>query len=484
MKLHHNALSVAVSAGLRIFNATITLDDLNDKLIELTKAAKGVQARADAENRPLTADEQADVTQIFASFSDTEAEIDRRKSILEMEAKMGAPNGRKTEADPVLDREDPAAAAVTRAQAAASRQRETARHTRVEAIEDRNKWGFRSAGEYLMAVKNSSQRGANIDPRLLQNAAPGSYGAEGVGADGGFAVPPDFRAKIIEKVMGEASLLAMTDQQESSSNNITFPTDETTPWQSTGGIQAYWDGEAGQKTTSKPALKEVSVKLNKLIALVPLTDELLEDAPAMASYVNRKAPEKIEFKINDAIFNGTGVGQPLGILNSPGTVVVAAESGQTADTVNFQNILKLYSAVTPSAQKNAAWFINQDLDIQLMSMQFPGTGTAVPVYMPPGGLSASPYGTLMGRPIIKSEALQPLGDKGDIVFGDMKQYLSLTKTGGMRTDVSIHIWFDYDITAFRFVLRIGGQPWWNSTIAPAHAGSSARGFFATLAARP
>ena len=42
-----------------------------------------------------------------------------------------------------------------------------------------------------------------------------------------------------------------------------------------------------------------------------------------------------------------------------------------------------------------------------------------------------------------------------------------SKGGGVRSDVSIHLWFDYDVTAFRFVLRIGGRPWWNGPANPA-----------------
>ena len=279
--------------------------------------------------------------------------------------------------------------------------------------------------------------------------------------------------------------MSLTDQQISSGNSITFPADETTPWQSSGGIQAYWEVEGGQKQQSKPALVEKTVKLNKVIALVPLTDELLEDAPAMASYVNRKAPEKIVFKVNDAIINGTGVGMPLGILKSPGTVIVAKESGQTADTVVYENISKMWTSLTPSARRNARWLMNADVEQQLMRMKFPdqGSGNAVPVYLPPGGMSAAPYGVLLGRPIVYSEAMPALGDEGDIVFGDLANYLSGTKTGGIKSDVSIHVWFDYDMTAFRFVLRVGGQPWWNAPVAAFQAGATSRGFFAALGAR-
>jgi HK97 family phage major capsid protein len=487
MKL--NTLSLSIAAGLLIFNDAVTLDELNDKLINLKDAAKNIQAKADAEKRPLTEDEEAEITKIFDAFEATEAEIDRRKNIAGMEARLTEGRGRQTDPEGGGGASDEGAAsaanagggaATTRAQNSARQRRGTA----AEAIQDVGKWGFRSAGEYLMAVKNASQRGAQPDPRLIANAAPGSYGSEGVGADGGFAVPPDFRSQIVTKIMGEDSLLSSTDQMQSSSNAITFPVDETTPWQSAGGIQAYWDGEAGLKTASKPALKEVTVKLAKLIALVPLTDELLEDAPAMAAYVNRKAPEKINWKLNDAIFNGTGAGQMLGILNSSGTVVVAPESGQVADTFNFHNALKLYTSVTPSARSRAKWYMNPDIEQQLIGMSFRDNNTyPTPVYLPAGTVAGQPFSTLFGRPVVFTEACKALGDKGDVVFGDLGSYLSVVKTGGIRSDVSIHLWFDYDITAFRFVLRVGGQPWWNAKIDPAHQGSSPRGFFATLADR-
>jgi HK97 family phage major capsid protein len=449
-----------------VFNDAETLENLQNKLIELNTAGNGIQARADAEKRELTADEQKEMSEIFASFAAVEADIERRKQLDEINAKVAAPAGRRSAPELVDEAQMQAAKASPKIFA----QPRSA---------DANKWGFRSHAEYLSAVVASSRRGAQADPRLIANA-PSTYGSEGTGADGGFAIPPDFRSTIITKIMGENSLLSLTDQQVTSTNAFSCPADETSDWQSSGGIQAYWESEGGQKAQSKPALVEKNVKANKIIALVPLTDELLEDAPGMANYVNKKAPEKINFRLNDAIINGTGIGMPLGIMQSPGTVVVTQETSQTADTVNFTNIVKMWNALTPAARFNARWVVNPDVEMQLMQMQFPGTGTAVPAYLPPGGLSASPYATLLGKPVIPSEACKALGDKGDIVLGDFSNYLTVVKAGGIRSDVSIHLFFDYDITSFRFVLRIGGQPWWNSTIAPFQSGSTARGFFVTL----
>ena len=120
-----------------------------------------------------------------------------------------------------------------------------------------------------------------IDERLIRGAAVSTFSQETVGADGGFTVPADFRSAILSKVFSEDSLVSRTDRLQSSSNTITIPVDMTTPWQTSGGTQAFWVAEAAVKTQSKVVLEQISVKLNNLAVLMPVTEELLEDSPGL-----------------------------------------------------------------------------------------------------------------------------------------------------------------------------------------------------------
>ena len=203
-----------------------------------------------------------------------------------------------------------------------------------------------------------------MDPRLIKNA-PTTYGTEGVAADGGFAVPPDFRTEIWEKIAGEESLLARTDQMPVSGNMLTIPKDETASWDSSGGIQTYWEGEASQLTESKPLLENVTLRTNKLTALIPVTEELLEDAPSLDSYLRRKTAAKFDYKLQDAFINGSGVGRPLGILNAGCLTSVAKESAQAADTIVAANMVKMWSRMYAPCRSRAVWHINQDCEQQL-----------------------------------------------------------------------------------------------------------------------
>jgi HK97 family phage major capsid protein len=452
-----------------------TIESLQQERIDINEHAQAIQATALAESRDLSEDEQHEVDKILSRFDQITESIARMQQLSEQTSALKK-SVRKT------DPQEPEPQNTV----APEQIRQPRRPVRIEAIDDKGKWGWKRFGEFAAAVRKAGLPGGGMDQRLLLNA-PTTYSQEGVGADGGFAVPPDFRATIMEKVLAEDSLLARCDQMTSSSNTITFPTDETTPWQTSGGLQAYWEGENDQLAQSKVSLKETTVRLNKLAALVPVTEELMEDAGALDTYLRRRVPEKIDFAISKAIIQGTGVGQPLGIMNAPCLVSVAKRTAgspdQAADTIEYDNIVKMYSRMYAPCRANAVWLINQDVEPALFSLAFDNLATdKVPVYLTANGLSGQPYATLMGKPVIPTQACETLGDNGDIIFADLTKYLIALKGGGMRIDVSMHLYFDYDATAYRFIMRVGGLPWWSSYITP-RDGSSYLSCFVALAER-
>jgi HK97 family phage major capsid protein len=275
-----------------------------------------------------------------------------------------------------------------------------------------------------------------------------------------------------------------------------IPKDETTPWQTSGGVQVYWEGEAQAPSASKPAFEMGALRLSKLMALVPISDELLSDASGLESWLRAKAPGKMAAKLNTAIVAGTGVGQPLGII--PGYAAVGASvvqvskaTSQPADTVWMTNIESMYARMYAPWRRNGIWLINQDIEPQLAGMAFQASGATsllpgtnpVPAYLPPGGLSNSPYATLKGRPVVPIEACAAIGDLGDIIFVDLSQYWALTKSGGIQTDTSIHLYFDQALTAFRFIFRVNGQPAWSSTITRQNGSSNELSWAVALQAR-
>lgn len=489
----HSAISRAPAAALAlvaigalrngaVFNRIEIVDSVidahRDRQQALMEQSQGILARAESETRDLTEAEQTEVDGLNREFEDIERQVGLRERTLTNQASLAAPRGRQTEADDV-ETDEPAPAPRVQNRADPAPRRAEPR----PSISARGTSGFRNVGEFALSVRMASMRGGEMDARL-RNAALTTYGNEGTGADGGFAVPPDFRSEIMSQVYGEDSLIGLTDRMQSSSNTLTLPVDMTTPWQTTGGIQAYWVAEGGTKTQSKPVLEEVTLKLHTLATLVPVTEELLEDAPAMDSYLRRKVPEKMDFKLSDTIVRGSGVGTPLGFLNSPSLVTVAAEAAQTADTVNATNLMKMWGRLPVRNRRTAVWLMHPDVEAVLPGMTIGNQ----PIYLPPGGLSGNMYGTLFGRPVIPHQVAETIGDLGDVMLIDPKAYLTVTKTGngrdssGLKVDTSIHLWFDQDAVAYRFTMRVAGQPWWSAPISQ-RDGSNTQSPFITLAAR-
>lgn len=445
--LQHEELNMKMSKRLR---------ELLAKKEQNVKAARKLLDTVEAEGRDMTEEESEQHKELIASIGETTDAIAAERTLLEAEADLegrSIDDGAGTDVIGLAAAEDP-------------------------------KRGFQSMGEFATAVRAAmSGPGAQVDERLLIDAAvPSTAGRESVGSDGGYAVPPQYRTDIMEAVGAEDSLFSMTDQIPIERNSIKMPVDETTPWDTTNGIQVAWEDELNQLSQSKPHLDLTEFNARKITSLVPVSEELMEDASAMDAYLRRKAPVKIQFAVDLAIVQGNGVGRPLGLLNSPALITVAKEGSQSADTIVRANINKMWARMPARNRRNAVWLINQDADPQLQELQFTGTESPIPLYMPNGGLSQTPYDTLKGRPVIYHQAANTLGSKGDIMLVDMSQYATVVKRGGIKVDVSMHLYFDANAMAYRFILRVGGHPWLKAPIDP-RDGSNTLSPFVTLAER-
>lgn len=467
--------SLAARVGIRADAEDPVIVGYRTRQEDLIGKSDAIIAQADTEGRELTTDERNTVRENSAEVERLEGEIELRMTQQRQAARLREPQPRQTAAGGA----EPLQAAAPQGgegQPQPTHVQTTHLSTAATRAAQRGNGGFNSLGHFAQAVRMAITNPANMDGRLRAAAAT-TYGVESVGADGGFAVPGDYRTDIWRQVMAEDSLFSRCDAVPTASNKVSVPTDETTPW-STSGVRVYTRNEAAAMTQSKPNLKEVDVKLNEIYAFVPMTDELLEDAPMMSSFLSTKAGEAITYALNNYIINGTGVGQPLGILNSGCLVTLTKEGSQTATTIHADNIAKMWARMPARVRGQAVWLTNQDCEPQLMKLGFPvvtaaGTATGgMPLFVPPGGLSASPYATLLGRPVIATEACAALGTKGDIILAYMGGYFAPYKAGGVKSDVSMHLYFDQGITSFRWTLRVGGQPWLSAPIARANGSNT------------
>ena len=355
------------------------------------------------------------------------------------------------------------------------------------AIEDDPKRGFKNLAHFALrcAEHHSNPRG---DEMLMQVAA-GTGMQQIVNSDGGVLVPPAFSKTIWDRVLVKSnSLLAYCDQipVDQGVESVTVPAiNETSRVDGSrmGGIRGYWKSELTSLTSSLPQFREVKLTPQELFVFAYISDKLLRNAPGTASRVlEQGAADEIAFKIGDAIINGDGLGKPIGVISAPGTVSVSKETSQAAGTVLPPNIRKMMSRVHVNFRDpNLRWFVNADVIPVLEGMEFPVGVGGIPAYLPPGGLSDSPYSRLYGREVVPIEYCATVGTVGDVILANFSGYAAAIK-GIADASYSMHLKFDFAQTAYRIIFEMGGEPWMNSAITP-YKGSNTTSAFVTLATR-
>lgn len=338
--------------------------------------------------------------------------------------------------------------------------------------------GWKSLSEMAVAVR-SAMTGGGMDARLL--AAPANYEQNGGSAGEGFLVPPDYRQAIWELVFAGDDLINQVTPEPTNSNFISIPKDETTPWGATG-VQASWRSEAGQLTASKISVGQTTVQLHELYAFVIATNELLDDAPRLNDKLTRQAARAITWKASDAIMWGDGNGKPLGFMNAGALVTQNKDSGQATKTLSAANLLNMMSRLLRYGGGQSFWIANPDVMPAIGQLQIGNNAAWLPFNQ---GLRDSPWeGALLGRPIMFNEHGQTFSTLGDIALVNLDAgYLWATKAGGgIDFAASIHLFFDYNMSAFRWTFRAGGQPYLSAAVTPAN-GSNSKSHFVTLQAR-
>ena len=407
--------------------------------------AMAVLNKAEAEDRFLSEDEQKDIDKYEEEIRAWDASIGRAEKLLAIE-----PEDRSTEKPEV-------------------------KPTPAKDNEKR----FASFGEQLMAAYRAATPGGKVDERLTTRAASGLN--ESTPSDGGFLVQQDFVTELLKRTY-ETGILASKVKKIPISTNANgmkinaIDEDSRANGSRWGGVQTYWEGEADEITASKPKFRQMELSLKKLTGLCYATDELLQDAAALEAVIRQAFAEEFGFKIDDAILSGSGEGEPLGILNSGAIVTVAKEASQT-DIITVENLIKMWNRLWSRSRANAVWYINQELEPYLYTLKIGDK----PVYIPAGGLSEKPYGTLFGRPVVPIEQCSAAGEVGDIILADIGQYLLIDK-GGVKSASSIHVRFLYDENVFRFIYRVDGKPIWTKPLTP-YKGSATVSPFVTLAKR-
>jgi len=330
---------------------------------------------------------------------------------------------------------------------------------------------FDSAGDYLKAVWDVQRDKGTPEVRNKVEKV-WNYYSEKVPSAGGYLVPEEFRAELLRISLESAVVRPRARVVPMGSLTLRFPMIDATSNASSvfGGIQVYRTEEGAELVESQAAFASIKLEATKQTAYALVTNELVRDAAGgFNMYIQELFPQAMAQAEDDDFLNGSGTGEPLGALNQANgaLITVAKESAQTAATINYANVVKMYARMLPSSLGRAVWVISPDALPGLLLMTGPDNAL---VYVP--NANGAPQLTLLGRPVIISEKVPGvLGTQGDISFVDFGMYL-IGDRQEMTVDSSPHAAFSSDKTAYRIIQRNDGRPWLQSPLTPANGGAS------------
>ncbi|MBT2508814.1 phage major capsid protein [Streptomyces sp. ISL-98] len=313
----------------------------------------------------------------------------------------------------------------------------------------------------------------NTDPaaRAKMDELRNAYSSV-IPADGGFLVPETLRSQLLQIALESSVVRSRATVVPMETARVPFPMiDSTTNVGSVfGGMIGYWGEEGAALVESNPKFGRAVLDAKKLTGFALVPNELLQDSLiSFSALIETLWPQALAFFEDLAFMSGTGAGEPegfLGAANSAG-VAVTKESGQAADTIVVENVIKMYSRMLPSSLARGIWVCSPEAIPELYTMAL-SVGTGGGPVMLTNVAGPAPM-TIFGRPLVVSEKAGRLGDRSDLAFVDLSYYL-IGDRQQMTADSSTEYKFGNDQTAYRIIQRVDGRPWLQSAITPANGG--------------
>lgn len=329
---------------------------------------------------------------------------------------------------------------------------------------------WESLGEFVAAVRFRPN-----DPRLnyVENAITGNpimdMGAAvemrmDDGPHGGFMVPKRFLTTIRSVppqqaiVRPRAAVIGSDGGSPDAAVGIPVwdQTGSTQPASNFAGATGSWISEGALKPQTDAALREVELVPKEFAGHMIVTDKLLRNWQGASAMIERIMRDVMISAEDTAFISGSGVGQPLGILNS---AALYSESRAGAGAIATDDIQQMLSRflIRGGSPGSAVWSVSQSTLPSLFSLK---GGNNENIWV--ANLAPDYPGTLFGIPVIVNNRQPALGTKGDVILADWSYYI-IKDGSGPFVMTSEHVYFTSNKTVIKFFFNVDGAPWLSGT---------------------
>jgi HK97 family phage major capsid protein len=294
------------------------------------------------------------------------------------------------------------------------------------------------------------------------------------GAAGGYLVPQEYTAKLLQVISEESFIFPRADVVPFDVDTVNVPRVDVETVPAAAGTSPFFGGGPYTRGSeqapaeTEPKFRSLTLKAWDLIGYAVVSNQFLADTgPTGEEYLINLLGKAAAWQAEYAFLQGKGAGDtmPLGILNSPATLAIAARA--TAGHIKLADVVTMTASLMPGSWDRAVWATHPTClaDIQQLGPAGGGVSYVINVDTSAGPSKPRPVGMLSARPLFVTEKLPALGTRGDLVLFDPYRYVI-----GLRQQVLVDVstqagsLFATNQTAFRVWLRLDGKPQLSSTV--------------------
>ena len=400
-----------------------------NKLAEKAREAQEIMQKAENESRSRTDDENAEISALYKQLQVLRENKRELEDQLETEQEFQKDVG-KLDPSPTESNLDKVGVKTMGAE-------------EIQSLGDQfiNAKGYKGLIERGLSGEFST---GQIEMKATLATTPGS------------ALTPDQRVPgIVETLYQRLYVADLLGQASTNSSQVTY-VEETT---ATNAAAAVAEGQA--KPESTLAFGEVTEPVRKIATVLPVTDEMLEEAPQISAYINQRLVLFIKIQEEAQLLRGAGTGANLQGLIGAGRNSVGTYANGTVDDAALA-LFKAMNGTRGSSQLDVDGIVIHPDDWQTIrtakdtSGQYYGGG---PFYGPyggpqgPAGASQFSVDNLWGVRVVVTSAI---GGAGTALVGAFSQAASLYRRSGISVEAtnSHSTWFADNISALRAEERL------------------------------
>lgn len=301
---------------------------------------------------------------------------------------------------------------------------------------------LRASAEYREAWHSYVRRGMSgmlpDELRMLQEVRALSTTSD---PEGGYLVPTEFERTLIT---------ALTDQNimRRLASVVTSGTDRQIPVV-TQRPSFTWLGESQTFTETDIRFGTRLIGAHKVGGIILVPEELLADSAFdLEAFIRQEFGLAASVAEEAAYVNGTGVGQPTGI-------VVDAEVGVTAaanNAITADEVIDLFHSLKRPYRSRATW-LAADATVKAIRKLKDSNGQ----YLWQPGLVQDRPDTILGRPVDVSDYVPAIGaGNKSLLFGDFSYY-RIQQRAGISMQRLVERYADKGQVGFRAWMRVDGK---------------------------